>query len=262
MSVLALVSGLMASCKDEDSVTVGEKVGSDIVTFANEENKSLALTDSQFTITFQRADGKGELTVPVEIVQSADVFENVPQSVTFADGETTKDVTIDVTEDAKPFVYYPLVLTIPAKYAGNTYLDAQTSFPRLEITVHKEDFKPYGQLMYQCWFFEDQWEETLYYSEYLDIYRCEIYTPDYPIYFKEDTENNTISFVDVNGVEQQDMATGFEYGDYGPVTMHWDNETDIEYKDGVYYFYAEFKVAAGSFGSNYNALMIVPDGEE
>lgn len=265
ISALALLSCTIFSCKDDDGIVAGEEVGTDMVTFVGETNYALELTDTAFAIYLQRVSSKGELTVPLEVIKKADEL-TVPSSVTFADGDSVKAVNIGLSKEAKAFVDYPLVLSIPGKYAGTTYMAYDTltntpydTYPRLEITVHKEDYKMWGVLTYQSWYFGDSWDSDLYYSEYMDIFRSDIFTDGYPFYMKINDEKHTLAFIGSDGVEKTDNYIGYEHPDYGSMFTRWVKDYEVEWEDGVYWFVTQYRVSAGSFGTNYDALMIQKD---
>lgn len=255
MSGLALASFMLFSCSEDDNYTPGGTVGTDSVTFVNEQNYALALEDTQFSITVHRSNSQGAQTIPLEVIQKGDVL-TVPSSVSFEDGESDKDVVITVSDAAKPFVDYPLVISIPAQYAGTTYTEGASSYPRLQVTVHKEDFRQIGTLLYQSWLFDDTWESDLYYSEYLGTYRCDIFTDGYPIYFKANEEEGTLTFVNVDGVVQTDNQIGYNHPSYGLMFTRWNSDAGVIFQDGAFYFVVQYRVSAGSFGENYDALMI------
>lgn len=299
MLLFAAIGLTLTSCKDEDSYAPGEVAGDINVTFANEENKTLALTDNEFSITVQRAETKGELTVPIIVVKKPEVF-TVPESVTFADGEATKDIVIKVSDEAEAFVDYILMLTFPNKYCANTYRDIDYTetkivdkvddngdvikdeegnvlkdtlevpvidptstaygYSTMQITVHKEDYQPWGTLSYSSWLFEEEWESDVFYSKYLDLYRSDIFYDGFPYWFKYDAEAHTITFTDAAGVEKTDAYFGYVHPSYGDMFTHWltDEETKYNEEDGYFYIPMEYRVSAGSFGADYDMLMMIP----
>ncbi len=244
-----------ASCSDDYSYSPGEEVGTANVTFADEQNVTLGLTDTSFDIVLQRADGSGSLTVPVNVVKKADVL-TVPSEVTFASGATEAKLTVTVSSDAEAFVDYPLALTIPSQYAGGTYKE-QSTYPTMNITIHKEDYKKYGVMTYTSWFFEDTWEVDMYYSEYLDLYRAEIFTDGYPFYMKI-TEDGIITITDNTGVEKTDTESGYVHSTYGMVTARWLSSNFTGYDTDAYYIPFQWRVSAGSFGSGYDSFTVTP----
>lgn len=91
-SVAALT---LTSCHDDPTYTPAEKVATPAAYFnmSEEHEVTLDLGDKEFEIPVYRADGNGELTVPVACTITAPEGVNpnvftVPGSVTFADGET------------------------------------------------------------------------------------------------------------------------------------------------------------------------------
>ncbi|MBP5772245.1 MAG: hypothetical protein J6W75_13030 [Bacteroidaceae bacterium] len=299
MSLIAATGLAFTACSEDDEYTVGGGVGNINVTFADEENKTLALEDTEFTIKVQRADNKGELTVPIIVLHKPEVF-TVPESVTFADGEDTKEITIAVSEKTEAFVDYILMLTFPKEYCAVTYKDIDATYldttivdrvdeegivvkdeegnvmrdtliqevpfidpastaygySTMQITVHKEDYKPWGSLTYFSWLFEDAWDSNVYYSEYLDLYRCDIFFDGYSYWFKYDAENHTIAFTDGAGVEKTDTYFGYVHSTYGDMFTRWLKENQYNEEEDVYYIPMAYRVSAGSFGDDYDAIQM------
>lgn len=293
MSLIAATGLAFTACSDDNEYTPGEEVGKINVTFVGEENKTLALDDSEFTITVQRADSVGELTVPLVVLHKPDVF-TVPEFVTFANGEATKEVTIGVSNDAKAFVDYTLMLTFPNEYTAVTYknLDAvymkvvdmtdpegnvikdeegnvlkdtlyvpyidPTStaygYPTMQITVHKEDYKPWGTMTYYSWFYEEGWDSEVFYSEFLDLYRCDIFFDGFSYWFKYDSEKKTVAFTDNAGVEKTDTYFGYVNPTYGDVFTRWGKDSEYDEESGFISVSMAYRVSAGSFGQDYDML--------
>lgn len=255
MACVALLSMTFVSCGDDDNYSAGPKVGSTVVSFADDANIALELTDTKFNITLTRTDATDELTVPL-VVRAASVL-SVPSSVTFAAGATTATLEVQISEDSEAFVDYNLDITIPDEYAGSTYLAGQTTYPHLNITVHKEDYKPWGTMSYTSWLFEASWDVDVFYSEYLKLYRAEIFEEGYPFYFTIDDEG-VLAVVDGTGAKKQDTVTGSVDDTYGMITCRWlsDNFTGLD--GGVYYIPFQYRVSAGSFGANYDSFTLTP----
>lgn len=251
----ALFALSLASCGDDDNYTPGQEVSEKIVTFKGEENKTLALTDSAFTIQLERpkAQAAEAISVPLNVVSASDVLD-IPATAEFAAGDTVTTVTIGVdTVNAKPFVDYTLILEVGGDFNGSTY-KVTTAYTRLSITIHKEDYKPWGTMTYTSWMFEDTWESPVFYSEYMGMYRSEIFYDGYPFYFKidEEAEENPLSFCDANGVEQTDIWIGYTHATYGAMFLRWITDYDTELDEGKYYFVCQYRVSAGSFGTDYD----------
>lgn len=247
-----------ASCGDDDDYAPGQEVGEKVVTFKGEENKTLGLTDTEFTIQLERpaAQATEAASVPLKVVSAASVL-SVPATAEFAAGETVATVTIGVSTEAEAFVDYPLILEVGGDYSGSTY-KIGTSYPRLSITVHKEDYKEWGTMTYTSWYFGDTWDSPVYYSEYLGMYRSEIFSDGYPFYFKidEKAEANPLSFCDANGVEQTDIWIGYDHPSYGSMFLRWITDYDTEFVNGKYYLVCQYRVSAGSFGTDYDNFIL------
>lgn len=256
MAGLAVMSLVATSCSDKDEYTPGKEAGSNNVVFINEANQVLSLTDTQFTVELQRSNTSGDLTVPLEVLKCADVL-SCPTSVTFASGSATATVTVNVSNDAEAFKEYGLSLRIPEDYT-NSYL-VQEGTPMLNITVLKEDYKPWGVLDYHHDFFADwNFDVEVEYSEYMDLYRMDIYTPGYRFWFKMDDTGN-ITICDNTGAKYTGATpVGFTYSNYGMVSATWVSTsfTGYDADEDAYFIPFKWTVSAGSFGTNYDWFTI------
>lgn len=257
LGLLALTATFTACSDDDDNYAYGPEVTNNInndVTFATSGNLALNLTDTSFDIILQRPDSVAaqELTVPIQVVNVADVF-TVPESVTFAAGSSKATLTIKVSDKAEAFVDYPLNLAIPSDFSLSTYKAGQSAYPVLGITVHKEDYKEYGVMNYYSWLFETAWTNVVYYSEYLKLYRAEIFADGYPFYFTID-EKGLITITDATGAKLKDTVTGSVDENYGMITYRWlsDNFTGWDADEEAYFIPVNYRVSAGSFGSDYD----------
>ena len=257
MAGLAVLSIVATSCsKDDDKYTPGKEAGSNNVVFINEANQVLALSDTQFTIELQRTNTSGELTVPLEVLNCANVL-SCPTSATFASGAATATVTVNVSSDAEAFKEYALSLRIPEDYT-NPYIQ-QAGTPMLNITVLKEDYKPWGVLDYHHDFFNDwNFDVEVEYSQYMDLYRMDIYKPGYRFWFKMD-DAGKITICDNTGAKYTGATpVGFTYGSYGMVSATWVSTSFTGYDpdEDAYFIPFKWTVSAGSFGTNYDWFTI------
>ena len=255
MSFAATLMLGLVSCSSDDSFSPGPEVGTTEVSFVDDENVTLELTDTQFGVTVQRSNANGELTVPLIVIASPEL--TVPESVTFANGSTTAVITVKVSEEAKAFVDYKLDITIPAEYAGSTYKANQTTYPHLTIVAHKEDYKIWGKMTYTSWKFGESWDAEVYYSEYLDLYRSDIFTDGYPFYFRIN-EDGTLEITDNHGSKQQDTVIGYVHPSYGMMFVRWLSDNFTGYSGGAYYLPLQYRVSAGSFGADYDSFILTP----
>ena len=266
LNKLFLLSGLaaltlgMASCSKDDDVSAGPEAGSYNVVFTEESNQALELTATEFTLSLARLDSLGgAITVPIQVVKKADVL-TVPESITFEDGETEKNLTIQISEAAEAFVDYQLILTIPNEYAGGTYKE-QDTYGRIEISIHKEDYKAWGTMTYYSWFWEEAWDSDVFYSEYMGMYRCDIFTEGYPFYFKIN-EDGELTICGSDGVKKTDTLIGYEHPTYGAMFVRWADsyytgwDEDEDGSNGAYYVPFAYRVSAGSFGTDYDSFIL------
>ena len=260
MAGLAAMSLMVASCSDDDDYKKGPEAGSQNVGFVNQTNPVLGLTDAQFTVELKRSNASGELTVPLEVIQCADVL-TAPSSVTFASGSETALLTIGVSNAAEAFVDYPLTIRIPGEYT-NPYIQ-QDMYPILGITVLKEDYKPFAKADLTSWFFEETWEIDIEYSEYLDMYRIQnMYVDGYNYFYKlgkkEDDGTIPMTMCNSDGSKLSKQACGYVHSTYGMVSTTWlsDNFTGYDPDDDAYYIPFQWTVSAGSFGSGYESFQI------
>ena len=257
MAGLAVMGIMATSCSsDDDDYTPGKEAGSNNVVFINGNNQVLALTDTQFTIELQRTNTSGDLTVPLDIIQCASVF-SCPNSVTFSSGSSTATLTVGVSGDANPFEDYVLNLRIPEEYT-NPYIQ-QEGCPMLNITVLKEDYKPWGVLDYYHNFFGDwNFDVEVEHSDYLDLYRMDIYEPGYTFWFKME-EKGEITICDSAGNPYTGATpAGFTYSNYGMVSATWvkGSFTGYDPEEDAYFIPFKWTVSAGSFGDNYDWFTI------
>lgn len=260
MAGLAVMGLMTTSCSDDDDYQKGPEAGTYNVGFVNQSNQILGLTDTQFTVELRRTNPSGELTVPLEIVQSASVL-TAPTSVTVANGSETATLTIAVSNDAQAFVEYPITIRIPAEYT-NPYAQ-QEMYPMLAISALKEDYKVSAKADFTSWFFEDTWEVEIEYSDYLQMYRIkDLYEQGYNYYYKlgEKTGDGSISMTMCNsdGTKLSKQASGYVHSSYGMVSTTWLSTefTGYDPADDAYYIPFQWTVSAGSFGSGYESFKI------
>lgn len=252
----------MGSCSDDDNdYTAGKPAGKYDVSFEEEGKIALALTDDKFDVTLTRANGDGELTVPVEVVEKPD-FMTVPSSVTFAAGETEKSIEITIGEDMENFVDYALRLRVPEEYTQPYVEDAGS--PQLNIIVLKEDYKPYalGEFTENV-LFGQSWEQLLEYSEIMDMYRLpNLIASGTHFLFKwngKSGDDSELFFCDATGKKIEKYASGYVHPSYGMIYANflYANWTGFDADENAFYFPLEFTVSAGSFGKNYDTFTII-----
>lgn len=258
MSGIAALSLMASSCSDDDDdYEVGPQAGSQNVGFYQQTNQVLALTATDFEIQLKREGTNGDLTVPLELVEASPVI-TAPTSATFANGDSIATVKVGISADAEAFVNYKLTMRVPSEYT-NPYKE-QDFYTMLNVTVMKEDYKPWGVITYDHHFFDDwTFDVPVEHSEYLDLYRMDIFDDGYTFYMKIDDEDGSITICDSNGNKYTGATqAGFTYSDYGMVSATWVSSafTGWDDEDQAYYIPWKWTVSAGSFGSDYDWFVI------
>jgi hypothetical protein len=256
---IALMSVFATSCSDDDDYTAGKETGAYNVYFKGESNLTMNLTDMSFDITVARSNKNGELTVPIKKIRVPDCFTNIPESVTFANGDSVKTITVNVTDSMKPFVSYILDLQIPEEYT-NQY-KTQTVYPALNMNIHKEDYKPFAKVSYYYGFFDATDNVDVEYSKYMDLFRFKnLVATGYDFYFYWDQVKDSTSVFKVTDANGNELTSAFESGyvhaKYGMVSATWDNTqfTGYDPKDDTFYVPYTWTVSAGSFGTAYDTF--------
>lgn len=292
---LALVLGFTACNKNNYEYEPGNPAitGNKVVFFDDEENLTLALTDTEVEITLNRADTEGELTVPL-IVKSAPDFVTVPESATFAAGEAQTTVKLEIGEDMEPYVTYLVKICIPEKFTQPYAEDAGS--PVYNFTLFKEDWGHIADGVFTSTVgLTGSWEQELQYSEFLNLYRLpDLFAEGGNVYFHYDglievneqkeviteTEEGMDTayvdttyykqdfyFTDANGKHITQFGTAFVHPTYGELIayinegyeMGYDEFTDEESGGLVkeFYWVWALKVSAGSFGEKYQYYDVI-----
>ncbi len=259
MTCIASLSLGLTSCSDDNNYSAGPEAGKDVVTFDNEENVVLGIDETDFTVTVTRSDGASALTVPIQVV-SAPPTTTVPESVSFAAGETSKEITVSVGDGILPFTKYLLVLSIPIEYAGNTYKADPDTYPRYNVSVLREDYKPWAKCTYAAGAFYNPFPMEIEYSELLDLYRLpDLFSPGVSWFFKWDGtsgDDQLFYIADENGNPISKFFSGIVHPSYGNVTANILTKEEAgylgyyEFETGPeFVFGCEYTVSAGSFGA-------------
>lgn len=268
--ILFAFSALFAAACSEDEFQPGAPAveGSENVVFSadNESNMVLSLTASEIELTLVREDGSKKVEVPIQFSSSYEGIFVAPKTVTFEAGETEATYAIALTDNMKPFLSYSFQVSVPEEY-GNPYINDEesSSFPRMEVTVLKEDYRVVAEGIYSDpVLFKDQWNQDLEYSDIKGLYRLsDVFAANSAIYFFYDGEN--FYFTDKDGRKTESIFSGYTHATYGRIMMNiktdypmgYDSEVDMEGAEGEFYFVCSFDVSAGSFGTNYEEYYIL-----
>lgn len=277
---LALMSMFAASCSDDDDYAPGKPAGSYNVSFPEEQpegNFAIAIAPEAktFKAVIKRTSGTGELTVPLKKQPGSAGIFSIPESVTFANGETEKEFDVTCDESMELFKIYDCYITIPEEYT-NPYSETIAS-PNLHFQVIKEDYKLWGTGKWD----NSEWCEapTIFdvnveYSEIKKLYRIKQFDGNgvgtSTVFFKWNGEAYTFSgddedpafcFTDENGnLLNSPLDLGETSSSYGPIYFSWvyddpDCPTEVT-ADGKISFYFEYTVSAGSFGACQEILQL------
>lgn len=280
---MALSLMFAASCSDDDDYAPGKPAGSYNVSFPEEQpnGNDIVLTPEakSFKAVIRRANGAGELTVPIKKLAATDAIFSLPESVTFANGETKKEIDVTCDESMEMFKTYNCYINIPEEYTQpySTGTASDIASPNLHFSVIKEDFVLWGTGKWD----NSEWCEapTIFdvnveYSEIKKLYRIKQFygygSGTSTIFFKWNGEAYTYSdedkdpafcFTDENGeLLSSKLNLGESSSTYGPIYFSWvnddpDSPTEIT-ADGKISFYFEYTVSAGSFGACQEILQL------
>lgn len=280
---LAVMSMFAASCSDDDDYAPGKPAGSYNVSFPEEQpagsNVVLTPEAKSFKAVIKRANGTGELTVPIKKLAATDAIFTVPESVTFANGETQKEITIECAESMEMFKNYNCYLSIPEEYTQP--YSATIESPNMRFSVIKEDYTLWGTGKWDNseWNGSDDepvviFDVNVEYSEIKKLYRIKQFdgygSGTSTVFFKwngqaytysEDDKDPGFCFTDENGnLLSSPLNLGETSSTYGPIYFSWvyddpDSPTEVT-ADGKISFYFEYTVSAGSFGACHEILQL------
>lgn len=281
--VMALSLMFAASCSDDDDYAPGKPAGSYNVSFPEEQpdGYDIVLTPEakSFKAVIRRANGVGELTVPIKKQPGSAGIFSVPESVTFANGETEKEIEVTCDESMEMFKTYDCYITIPEEYT-NPYSETIAS-PNLHFQVIKEDYKLWGTGKWDNSEYNGSDEEPVVifdvnveYSEIKKLYRIKQFngygSGTGTIFFKwngkaytysNEDEDPAFCFTDENGnINNNPIDFGQPDATYGTVYVSWvnddpDSPTEVT-ADGKISFYFEYTVSLGSFGACHEILQL------
>ncbi len=119
LMVLPLMAALTA-CDNETEYTPAEALNGAQVFFANDlpSVQNIDIEGTSFDVPINRANTEGDITVKLAVEQDSTNYFTIPESVTFADGEATANITITYDPATQEYdVLYPVTITI----ADSTY---------------------------------------------------------------------------------------------------------------------------------------------
>ena len=133
----------------------------------NETRFELVPTDANFTLTVKRSVGGSALQVPVTVVVNTENSFIVPESVAFASGETTAELTISMTPNAPTAVPLALELSFGDENVDPYLVEYGRYFGEVSIL----NWQVYAIGTFTSGYFGTSWEQELYRAEDTDRYR-------------------------------------------------------------------------------------------
>lgn len=247
--IVALAAVLsFSACDYEDDYTPGAAAGADTVYFENAtQNVVFNAATAEIPVTVKRSDATAEKTYKISAVCDSIAYLEVPSSVTFAAGESSKVVTVKVKEAFPTNVEIELDLRFDGDASVNQYAQ---KMPVASVVILKEDFEVVSHGVYT-----DQWTEegrncVLQYSPALDTYRfVNPFGTGINLMFTYDATTH------FGTSASKQLATGFVHPSYGNVYVKPAALNDDG--DNIYFDEAnktwkighQWVVSAGSFGS-------------
>lgn len=256
---LAVLALGFSSCTDECDYTPAKPSAVETNDYyfdaAQPASEILALTDSAYVVTVERVDATAEQTIEINAVADEDIF-TIPETVTFAAGETKAEIVIALSDKMEPFKNYKFELSLPEEIV-NPYKDDNNSL--CIVSLMKEDYVPYAKAEYVWGFINGlSHEQEIEYSAMLNQYRMKAPWADpvaadlyvnYVGYGAEDGQDVCFTINEETGaivVSPASIKTGVVHPSYGSVTANF--EAGVV-KEGALLFQYKWTVAAGSFGS-------------
>ena len=215
---------------------------------------SLAATQTSYTVTVARRSAEGSLTAKLSSTLPPEI--GVPGSVSFADGQATADVVIDLSK-----------MAVGTAYKGNIVIESETddlARKSLPCTFQKAyTFSKFGTGTYHynedCFFSGDGPGLEIYKADGFEVYYITNWGMGVDFHFSVNADGQVV--VD-------DNFTGYTHSSYGKVnvidcTSYWDDWDPATEGAGFYdassktfYFLVVYYVSAGYFGYGYEAFTV------
>lgn len=245
LSVLTISAGCILTACSETEYEPGAQMNSDgdNVYFSSDNETNLALgTDAtEFTLKVERDNAAEAQSIPLEVsTLSSEVF-TVPATVEFGQGELESTITVQLGESMELFTEYKCTISIAEDYTQQ-YIE-QDTYPRVEVTVLKEDYVTYATGIYSNYLF-DPWNQTLEYSEILDQYRLpDLWSYGSDVVFKWDGGSSV-------QLGYSSFETGVEYQAGAFITAEVVQDGTYSAEEKTFTFFYEYTVP--SLGGTFN----------
>lgn len=242
MSFLAIAG--LSSCTQEVEYTPAEPIAVETSEyyFTQGTETGLAITplENQIVAEINRANTENEVTLDLKVVNNHKDLFTIPTSVTFAAGEATANVVIEVNDEMPFFENYEFAISIDEKYT-NPYIE-QNNNPTLHYVVMRTDYRPYAKGIYTSYFWEDAWEAYIEYSEILGLCRFkDCWFEGYDVTFELNFE--TMEFK----MSEEKAPSGYTHPSYGMVYAGIDmNKSGFDPETQTLIFSYDWLVSTGA----------------
>lgn len=234
-------AAFLAGC-NEDEYTLGEASSENglNVYFESPTGAEVVLgpETTEFTITVGRNQADEALSIPLKVDNPHADLIDIPTQVDFAQGESSKSITVKVSSGLKMFETYPVRLSIDAQYT-QAYLQSEV-YPRLSLQVIKEDYVPYADGKFSDYLTSPdenpmETDQVMEYSAILDMYRLKSCwgTGTGSIVFSWDGENKV-------SLESPSIPTGYTIPEYGSFTASLVEDATYDQTSKTFTFPLEF----------------------
>lgn len=256
---IALAACALASCSDDDYTYVaGEQEASDrpnVYFHISDMSSSVELdptdvTELDIPIYREKSNATQALTVPLEVSVNTESTFTVPESVTFAAGDTV--ATVHVTfPNAVVGTSYTLVIDVPNDYM-TLYKDMGSDWIvsyKTTITRVQWNLVGTGTFTYTAFFSGD--------DAGLELYQ----RADKPEMFRIPNTLGGVNFTftwdqKTNDVVVDDFYIGYDHSTYGSVYLNDAGGSYFDPETNTFYFNDEYTVSLGSFGSAYEMFTL------
>ena len=213
ITVVLALAFLFPSCGEKGYAPGDESnyLGVNVYFTETEPYQSLPLDEHELTFYLERDDAPREdENVPLKFSCAFPEAFDVPEYAFFPRGEMKSEVTVYFTDRMEDFKEYRLSLYVDENYTQQ-YME-QSDYPRIDVTVIKEDYEPAYRCRYTCggvylglisWS-NPQVMVDLEYSEILDAYRVDLWGHGTYVNFSVDEDDNLV-------LDKTTFNTGEEY---------------------------------------------------
>ncbi len=253
LALLSVVLVATTSCEDkfvqEPAPVTNPNSANVYFASTNASSVVLGLSATNFNVVVKREKTTSAQTVKLTTEDSNGGIFTVPSEISFAVGESQKNLTITVA-DMVLMKSYHLAIAIDGQETKP--YNAQTVFPRIELNVLKEDFAPYANGTFTDSFelySYTTWPLTLEYSPMTKVYRlkaCWGFT-GYDLTFTWD-KASAIGIIGTTSGAYKVVKTGYVDSTYGMISAYFGACT-YNATTKTFTFPITWRVAAGSFGT-------------